>query len=459
MARSSEFSSSWIKTDISKKTQPCPICGKQDYCFFRQHSVDGNYEFFCHRSQTEGDVVGQDGKLYRFKRKSDSSNAIVYETDEDIRLRKGSIRAMDGKPTRPALQMVQRNEPLEGEQDPASVEERDRFNRSLAEKLYLSQKNTATLKKEWNTPNTPDLFEKVTKAYPILTLPPSDYTVSRYGYKGDKSLPRRKEIADAMSAVFGDIAAFPGFAINQYGNTIVGPEGMMFPIYDKDGKLVSWRIRCDYPDVCGQMPDGREGVFSHTYTKNGEESVTFYPKDTRTPEVVDINWPPKGKTQNKYKNLCSVYEKRTEDGKWVNGYGKGSRIGSLLSLYTQPNDNMSIVFITEGEKKAMVANILSHYPVVSVPGVQCFMKLFEKYPDGESMMDSLKRKGCKLVVVCYDADKSENQNVLAAQNGLAKALNDCQMQVAIGEWNANWGKGLDDIYVCGLKPTICPVRL
>lgn len=458
-----ESSTTWRMTNISKSTRPCPICGKQDYCFFRQHIVDGNYEFFCHRTTSESDVVGVDGNLYYFKRFSEGANAKVFETDEDRKLRgyNGSIRANLGQVTRPNFQVVDEG-PLEGEVPVASVELRDRFNRSLVSMMRLSRKHEASLREDWNTPNTPDLFERVTKVYPVFSVAPNDYIVSRYGYEGDKTLPRRGDVAKAMADTFWDVSSFPGFVTNLKGEpTIVGQEGIWFPVYNKDGKLISWRVRCDYPDKKGFLSDGREGVFSHSYNKNGKELTLFYPSESEThkPEEVSILWSSvKGKTQNKYKNLCGVFEKR-EEGKRYNGYGVGCKVGSLLSLYTQPSDNMSIVFLTEGEKKAMVANILSGYPCISIPGVNSFMKLFQKEDDGESMMDNLKRRGCRLAVVCYDADKSQNESVLSAQNGLAKALADCQMQVAIGEWNEHWGKGLDDIFVRGLKPTICPVKL
>lgn len=452
---------SWIKTDISKKTKACPICGKQDYCFFRQHSVDGNYEYFCHRAKVQGDTIGTDGILYRFKRFSESAQAVVFETDADIELRRGSYRANTSD--RPVIMQGPSNEPCKGDIEVAPVKERDSFNRSLARVMRLSAKHEASLKKEWNTPSTPDLFEKVTNKYPIITLPPNDYIVSRFGYQGDKSLPKRKEIAEKMAQTFGNIARFPGFCKNAKGElTIVGGEGLLFPTFDKDGNMTSYRLRLDFPDIKGQMPDGREGVFSYSYDKNGKPGVRFYPRvesGQSQPEEVAIAWPPKGKVQNKYKNLCSSFPKQDENGSRTNVYGEGSRLGSEPSLYTSETDNMSVVFITEGEKKAMVANVLSGYPVISIPGVKLFMKIFEKCDDGESMMDSLVRRGCKVAVICYDADKSHNQDVLMAQNGLAKALSESGIKIAIGEWDSNWGKGLDDIYVNGLKPTIYPVRV
>lgn len=439
----------WDMVNISKTTIPCPICGKQDYCFFRQHRVDGNREYFCHRTASENDVVGIDGNVYFFKRSSEGANAKVFESEEDRKRRGGKVgsgRAVN----RPDFQLFGERT-VEGEEKVATEEERDVFFRRLAEVMSLSEKHQEALKEDWNTPATPDLFERVANIFPILSLPPADYIADIW------HMPtlRRRDIARAMSKDF-DITRFPGFVINSKNEkTIVGPEGILFPIYNKDRKLISFRVRADYPDKKGVW-QGNEGVFSHSYNKKGEQITLFYKDGNK--EVIDLPWSKvQGKTQNKYKNLSGVFEKR-EGEKLINGYGIGCRVGSLISLYTTPGDNMSIVFITEGEKKAMVSNILSHYPCISVPGVNAFSKIFEKDSDGESMMGSLVKRGCKMAVVCYDADKAANQDVLRAQNGLASALAESNISVGIGEWDANWGKGLDDVLVRGIKPVIYPIK-
>lgn len=447
----------WSFEQISKSTHPCVICGKNDFCYRRYHS-DGNAEHCCHRTSSKSDVMGVDGNIYLWKKEITPTTGVieVFESEEDRRIRKGNLAgAGSTRPLSPQFRYAPVNGPIEGEIEVASIEERNAFNLALKGVMHLDVKHQNALKKDWNVMDE-HLFEKIISKYPILTCPPTDYVYSRFSYKGEKSSPSRTQIATKMAERFGDITKFPGFCKNAKGQlTIISPEGMWFPIYDKDGNLSTYRVRCDYPDIKGEF-EGKEGVFSHSYDKNGQEITQFYPAGESTPRVVDVKWPPKGKSQGKYKNLSSVFEKR-EGSTIKNGYGNGSRLGSQLSLYTQPSDKMDLVFITEGEKKAMVANVLLGRPCVSVPGVSCFMKLFEKGTDGESMMDSLIRRGAKMFVVCYDADKSANIYVLNAQDGLANTLKESSIKAAIGEWDANWGKGLDDVLIQGVMPTIYPI--
>ena len=88
-------------------------------------------------------------------------------------------------------------------------------------------------------------------------------------------------------------------------------------------------------------------------------------------------------------------------------------------------------------------------------GVGKFGVLFEK-EDGyaTSAIDEMKNKGASLFVIAYDADKKENMLVLKAEQGFVKKALEGGLKIAVAEWNANWGKGLDDILLTGVVPNI-----
>lgn len=50
--------------------------------------------------------------------------------------------------------------------------------------------------------------------------------------------------------------------------------------------------------------------------------------------------------------------------------------------------------------------------MVSIPGVNSFSKLLEKSENGFNVLDYLKSRGCRILVIAYDSDKYINQSVL-----------------------------------------------
>ena len=206
-----------------------------------------------------------------------------------------------------------------------------------------------------------------------------------------------------------------------------------------------------------------EGYFQHGYDEKGEHIWHFLSNETKEKKLVYdskiklinlmANGCPKGKASSKYKNFSSVYEKKVNE-KVINGYGIGTRSGSNISLYCKPGDDFSVVYITEGEKKAIVANLILGVPVISLPGTGTFSKLFEKNTSEVSMLEYLIRKGTKMMVIAYDADKTTNIMVLKAEKKAIMEFLKRGLAIAVGEWNAAFGKGLDDILVTGVRPSI-----
>ena len=161
-----------------------------------------------------------------------------------------------------------------------------------------------------------------------------------------------------------------------------------------------------------------------------------------------------GKPEGKYTNISSVYEKRLPDGNVVNAFLNGCRSGSPYSLYYKEGEPFTVVIGTEGEKKSMVANYIKKCPLVCVPGVNSFSVVFEKDAAGKSLIDFLKSKGMKYFILCYDADKEENERVQNAEASFVEALKEQDVIPLIGEWQGKFNKGLDDILLMGLDITV-----
>lgn len=450
-----------VKMKVST-AEPCQICGKPDWCFRLAFDGDSNVLHCCARS-TEKYV----GSYILIKTKdTDIGQYGYYEEiekyEEFLEKNKKSPKKTQHKKAAQPMKPAEKSSVLiSGEvavKDPVFL---DAVYRRFLSLLCLEPWHEERLKKDWDTDSTGELFSRIVQTFPIKSLPPADWFRSATDYSdGHKNLTRYK-ICQILANEFGSLAGVPGFYESKGNWNFTGTEGILFPVYDRNGRIIRLRIRDDYPDISGNY-NGVDGTFCHSYSKQGTHAWKFVVKETR--DVVDLPDQkmlvcPPGKAGNKYKNFTSVFEKtgKKADGtRFVyNGYEKnGSRSGSNISLYCKPGDNFSTVYVTEGEKKAIVANMLLGVPVISLPGTGTFSKLFEKDSSGKSMMDYLSEKGMKLCVICYDADKNENVRVLQSEQKAVQEFLKRGLHIAIGEWNPNWGKGLDDTLVLGIRPRI-----
>ena len=89
-----------------------------------------------------------------------------------------------------------------------------------------------------------------------------------------------------------------------------------------------------------------------------------------------------------------------------------------------------------------------------VPGVSSYSVIFEKDESGVSLIDYLKSRGMKYFILCYDADKEENERVLKAEASFVEELKNNNVIPLIGEWKGKFDKGLDDILIMGLDITV-----
>ena len=147
-------------------------------------------------------------------------------------------------------------------------------------------------------------------------------------------------------------------------------------------------------------------------------------------------------------------EEKRKDGTLYNYYLNGTQANSQIGFYNQFTKDHYVVYITEGEKKSLVANYVLGHPVICVPRVNSFGKVFEADESGISVIDHAIELGAKVFVIAYDADKSINAKVLQCEDALVERLKEKGLQIALADWNIGFGKGLDDILGIGIRPNL-----
>ena len=106
----------------------------------------------------------------------------------------------------------------------------------------------------------------------------------------------------------------------------------------------------------------------------------------------------------------------------MNTYESGCEAGNQIGFYyEEARDDMYVCYVTEGEKKGIYGNEILHAPFVSIPGVSSWGFLLSK-KGGERPVDLLKRKGVRIFIVAFDADRETNERVMQAQKATIQAL-------------------------------------
>lgn len=463
------------------RSHPCPICSvlrgrsENDWCMYSETLDDKGRErrhVCCMRSNASpGELFkGSDGVTYRMYKATAQGN-IWEPVEQWERYQPRSNKTTDRGTTvtmakaRPVTETI-----YEGVSDILPPKMLDKFYRTMLDNLKLESRDLAVLKKEWG-----DRTDSILRQWPIRSLPPQD--AIRFSSDERYENISRKKLMEKIVAECGEPKGVPGMYIGKNGLwTTYKLSGIVYPIYDINGNIVRVRIGDRHPQVEGRF-EGRIGMFSYRRAEQGT-GWYFIPEGASYDDAVLVwkyGWegnkvaldlkglPEVGerKIGGKYKNFSSYAPdktlSKTEDGKEiiVNHYKDGCQSGSHCSVYTKGGDDARVVYITEGEKKAIVANEILGVTTISVPGVSTFGKLFEN-PDGyqESIMGDLTAKGMRLAVIAYDADKAENDNVLKSEFKAVKALLKSGVKVGIASWNPRWGKGLDDILLKGVMPDV-----
>ena len=363
---------------------------------------------------------------------------------------------------------------LPGEAKPLSHKELHERYSAMLDKLVLEKWHREALLKDWagDVNDVSDLLKK----YPIRSLPPAD--VVRFSDRGRvvyyKNPPRKQLMAELYSRFGGKLAGTPGLYERNNDTWRAKPEperwtiatrqgGILFPTFDKDGYIYRLRLKVDLPDLV--IKEGRDapyrgsyGYFTWQMAQDGLRCY-FVPVGTKFEDRIEV--PEKdayGKARAKYVNFSSLLE-RDQDGVTINAWKNGSRSGSPYSLYGVDCVDESLVILTEGEKKAMVASRVCGVRAVSIPGVNNFNVIFQPEEDGESLYERLVATGAVNFLLCYDADKDTNESVQKCEQKFAEALVARNAKVFIGDWSSQYDKGLDDLLLLGLRPMAKPFRL
>lgn len=403
------------------KYDPCPICGKPDWCFSStstysfEEGINEDFVFVGCRRITSDSVAGSDGNYYVFSKESMKDNVAIYE-EVMQRAHRFNRMGIDKtiKVSKNYIVKTSKKRVCLTEYKLATVEKRDAVYRAFLELLYLEDYHRRSLYDElW----VHDLIESSM----FKSLPPSGYHLSQLIKKkksGEeltdyetvslnlKNLSRKK-IAEKLYLLFGDLEGIPGFYLkhSNYNNneesfwTFTGAQGIAMPMFDVDGKIFALRVRVDLAE------------------------------------------------KNKYKWFQSVYEKLDSESDtevfYKNTYEKGSNLPPKLS-YRFPKYQTQFLFATEGEKKQHVVVEKEGLACVNIPGVSCFSSILED-------TKSLKEMGIKFIVIGYDADKGQNTHVLKAELKLIKTLLEEGFGIYVAGWDVKLGKGVDDVILSDNK--------
>ncbi len=424
------------------KSYPCPFCDHADWCYMTKPDKpvmpDGSDGLLFHCMRIGGveygeTITGNDGDTYVCVGKTKGGATVLEQMSQYIKRHPNSKKAAElggGYSTRA---QVVKKEPLkiEPEIQPRSSKELNKAYQTMISMLRLEDEDREKLHKDGMT-------DEVIAFNMLVTLPENDGY--RFKNKGKyKSInPCRKDVGEKIRQVMGgSIEGIPGLYYNSAGKaTIAGAGGILYPQFDIDGNIVAMRI----------------GVKKRWKDDKGNY-ITKEEYEHATAEAKAIGEKTNYVQLGKYMNLSSYSEDTDALKQRIirNRFQGGCRSGNHLGIYKAPGKpDLSIVFITEGEKKAMIAAKYLNKVVIDVPGVSSHSLLYQE-SDSASPLRRLMGIGTKAVVVAYDADKLINQAVLNAETDLLAALEEMGLGICVAEWDPERGKGLDDILVAGGK--------
>lgn len=430
----------WGRLMKVSRTEPCPICGKPDYCFWKEREKDPDmFNLYCNRtSEAIGNILtGKDGKEYIAVYQN--TRGTVFESVEQRTQRKNCV--VEG--TRTERTSV-KNHCVIDSVTPLSNDKLDTIYRCMMKHLPLYQYHAQYLLSEgWDMEL---ILNNGICSFPVENkrkLPSSL-----------KKIPSREALAKKVMQELGikSLAGVPGAYINDKGNwSFVSKSGIVFPVYDEEGFIYRIRIRLDYLDLPVLLKEDSDGFF---YEDEGERvSVTMSgPIKKTAEETIKIRF---SSHEGKYRNFSSYLQ--NEDaykcGFIENVFNKGCEAKNQLLFAMHPDDDYETFWIIEGEKKAIFSNHILKQPFIGLSGVNDFGRL-QKNRNGKTALEIMKNKGARRCIIAYDADRYHNAAVMMFMNNLADMLISEELEVYIADWNEENGKGLDDLLSSGHLPFI-----
>ena len=423
------------------KQEPCPICGKLDFCWWKEREDHtGYFNLYCNRiSEAKGTIVtGLDGNEYMAVFEKNPGTIFQNKAEREEMFGKEMKGGKRKKAEEKRYLVVDAVEVLDHES-------LDQVYRSLMSILPLYPFHASYLMKEgWSL----DLLKK----HQICSMPPGRY--DQMVTELQKYYMSRESMAKEVMKITGrkNLKGVPGAFQEKTGEwTFLSKSGILFPVYDEDGLIYRLRLRMDYMDLPKRIYSAQSGF----YYKEGVEKVQVTMggpvKIGSDGEKIKVQF---DSHQGKYRPLTSykMDQEAYSKGMIENVYINGCEAGNVLGWAMSTGDDRSVFWITEGEKKGLYANSILKQPVLLLPGVTSY-KLVEKKRGGLTPLDHLKHNGAKVAVIAFDADKETNQMVRKSQDELGKILKANGFKVFSAEWNINNGKGIDDLLSHGILPS------
>lgn len=204
------------------KINPCPICGKEDWCCFipSDQSVcleDGLY--ICNRSQTKADIISPiNGSIYLYRKDTINGDGIYIK--EEVQQQKREDRKSSKNVSKP---IIKRKEEAKGNIARAN-KELDYIYRKFLSMLTLKQQHKKILLEEgWSEELiTRSLFCSIPEYKPYYV----------------KELLKSEELKGV-----------PGFYYSKEHWSFVGKSGILMPLYDIKNQIFRLRIRDDNPEL------------------------------------------------------------------------------------------------------------------------------------------------------------------------------------------------------------------
>ena len=427
---------------LMRDRKPCPICGKPDWCG-RKEFFDSTI-YYCARwtqffsSLEKNDFVTINGQEFVFIGESQSNYYGRFEPREDWERYRSQYRSQWKKSS--GRRKIEVPNPKQHRSEYsvtniADTEKIDTVYKKMLSLLVLEEKHLQNLKQEgWN-----DSLIKMKDYYLIRSLPPADTE----RYHGNEFLHNRfrKTIMQELTKEFPDLTGIPGFYKKPDGSwTLSGLEGMLFPIWTPDRKILRLRIRID--------DAARKKVATYQFQKLSKEEQEKLLREKGTEERVIQNLM---NHIGKYHNFAST------------GKVGGTESGSYPGVWTEKpffQNNEKRAFIGEGEKKGIVASHFLKGIFISLPGVNSFKKMSEPLNGLQKpLFEYLREVGVERIAVMNDSDMLHNQTVLEMTLRLLKLIHEEGFIPEIGSWDESFGKGIDDALLAGVWPRFQKIKI
>ena len=308
------------------------------------------------------------------------------------------------------------------------VDKLDRVYGSLLHHLILEDHDRRQLK---DHDRWPDAFlQEVMLKVPLRSLPPADHLRQkedgpRYEeFKGLKN-PTRKELVRMIGEELGGNAdeiftGVPGFYKNRRGEWVLGgSDGYLIPEFNAQAKVYRLRIRLS--------DNARKEIAGSTGKEPGKyQQFSSAGKDCGCPGTSQLGF-----------------------------YGLWNAMKYIRGGFKKPR-----VIVCEGEKKGIVAAMLTGYLIITLPGVMSYRLLDEPmtvssdWSSGDiTAMEWLMRMGVERICLCNDMDMVDNDTVMRATFDALTLIKGKGFIPEVGKWDKAY-KGLDDALLARIKPSI-----